>query len=132
MRIIDISMTVSNWDRNAFAPEENYFQLRPIVRWEDKGFVSNRVEMPVHAGTHIDSPHHFFRDKPSVEQLPLDHMIGDAVVLDLTFKGTANARIGPEDLDRAEAALAAQGIHIEAGAMLFLRTDWPKGHVTTD
>lgn len=58
--------------------------------------------------------------------------IGEAVVMDLTFKGTANARIQPEDLERAERALNAQGISIESGGMLFLRTDWPRGHVTTD
>ena len=53
MRIIDLSMTVSDCDTNAFAPEETYFKLRPIVRWEEQGFVSNMVEMAVHAGTHI-------------------------------------------------------------------------------
>jgi kynurenine formamidase len=126
MRLVDLSMTVEECDSTPFAKEEAYFKTRPIVRWEDKGFVSNMVEMTVHAGTHIDSPHHFFRDKPSVEQLPLDQMIGDAVVLDLTFKGTANARITPEDLERAEAALAAQGIAIEAGGMLFLRPTGPR------
>ncbi len=88
--------------------------------------------MSVHAGTHIDSPHHFFRDKPSVEALPLESMIGEAVVMDLTFKGHARARITPEDLEQAERALAAQGIRLEPGGMLFLRTDWPRGHVTTD
>src|SRR5437762_4667275 len=104
MRVVDLSMTVSDWDKNAFAPEETYFKLRPIVLWEDKGFVSNCVEMTVHAGTHIDSPHHFFRDRPGIEALPLEAMIGDAVVLDLTFKGTPKARITPEDLERAEQA----------------------------
>ena len=59
-------------------------------------------------------------------------MVGEAIVMDLTFKGTANARILPEDLNRAEQALNAKGITIQPGAMLFLRTDWPKGHVTTD
>ena len=102
------------------------------MTWEDKGFVSNMVEMTVHAGTHIDSPHHFFRDKPNVEQLPLESMIGDAIVLDLTFRGVPNAKITPEDMDRAERALAAQGITIQPGSMLFLRTDWPKGHNTMD
>ena len=125
-------MTVSECDSAPFAKEEFYFKPRAIVTFEDKGFVSSMVEMTVHAGTHIDSPHHFFRDRPAVDQLPLDAMIGEAIVLDLTSKGTANARIGPEDLERAAAALAAQGIRIEPGATLFLRTDWPKGHVTTD
>jgi len=132
MRIVDLSMTVEECDSAPFAKDEYYFKLKPIVKWEDKGFVSNMVEMTVHAGTHIDSPHHFFRDKPNVEKLPVESMIGEAVVLDLTFKGTPNARITPEDMDRAEAALKAQGITIEPNGMLFLRTDWPKGHNTMD
>lgn len=132
MRIVDLSMTVEECDSAPFAKEESYFKLRPIVNWDEKGFVSNMVEMTVHAGTHIDSPHHFFREKPSVEQLPLDAMIGEAIVLDLTFKGMPNARITPEDLDQAARALAQQGITIQPGAILFLRTDWPKGHSTTD
>src|SRR5215472_14927118 len=108
MRIVDLSMTVEECDSAPFAKEEYYFKVRPIVRWEDKGFVSNMVEMTVHAGTHIDSPHHFFRDKPNVEQLPVEAM------------------------ERAEGALAAQGIRIEPNGILFLRTDWPKGHNTMD
>jgi kynurenine formamidase len=115
-----------------FAKDEYYFKLTPIVRWEDKGFVSNVVEMTVHAGTHIDSPHHFFRDMPNIEELPLEAMIGEATVLDLTFKGFPNAKIMPEDVDRAERALEAQGIKIQPHAMLFLPTDWPKGHNTMD
>ena len=132
MRVVDLSMTVSNWDKNSFAPEETYFKLRPIVNWEDHGFVSNMVEMTVHAGTHIDSPHHFFRDKPSIDQIAADDFIGDAVVMDLTFKGHANARITPEDLARAEAALAKEGISLTPGLILLLRTDWPSGHSPFD
>jgi kynurenine formamidase len=132
MRIVDLSMTVDECDSAPFAPDENYFKLRPIIKWEEKGFVSNVVQMTVHVGTHIDSPHHFFRDKPSIEKLPLEPMIGKAVVLDLTAKGLAHARIVPEDLEEAERKLKAQGIEIEEGAMLFLRTDWPNGHDTTD
>jgi kynurenine formamidase len=35
-------------------------------------------------------------------------------------------------MDRAERALEAQGIKIPPHGMLFLRTDWPKGHNTMD
>jgi kynurenine formamidase len=131
MRIVDLSMTVGECDSAPFAPEEVYFKIKPIVRWEEKGFVSNMVELTVHAGTHIDSPHHFVRSMPSVEQLPLEALIGEAIVMDLTAKGKANARITPEDLDQAERALAAQEIRIEPGAFLLLRTDWPKNQNTT-
>ena len=132
MRIVDLSMTVEECDSAPFAPEEKYFKLKPIINWEDKGFVSNIVEMTVHAGTHIDSPHHFFRDKPSIEKLPIEPMMSKAVVLDLTPKGKAHASITPDDLMAAERKLAQQGIEIPAGVMLLLRTDWPKGHDTTD
>ncbi|PYM67755.1 MAG: hypothetical protein DME11_02755 [Candidatus Rokuibacteriota bacterium] len=132
MRLVDLSMTVEECDSAPFAKDEYYFKIKPIVRWEERGFVSNCVEMTVHAGTHIDSPHHFFRDRPGIEALPLEAMIGDALVLDLTFKGTPKARITPEDLERAEQALAAESIRITPGAILLLRTDWPRGHVTTD
>ena len=132
MRIVDLSMTVEECDSAPFAPEEKYFKLKPIIKWEDKGFVSNVVQMTVHAGTHVDSPHHFFRDKPSVEQLPLEPMIGNAVVLDLTAKGKPHARITPDDLNEAERKLKEQGIEIPESGMLLLRTDWPKGHDTTD
>src|SRR5918999_6320318 len=114
MRIVDLSMTVQECDSAPFAPDENYFKLRPIIKWEDKGFVSNVVEMTVHAGTHIDSPHHFFRDKPSVEKLPLEPMLAKAVVLDLTAKGTPGAKITPNDLSQAEEKLNRQGVVIEA------------------
>jgi len=132
MRVVDLTMTVSDWDKNSFAPEETYFKLRPIVTWEEQGFVSNMVEMTVHAGTHIDSPHHFFRDKPSIEQIPVDTFLGEAIVLDLTAKGYANARIGPDDLDAAARRLAADGIAIAPDAILLLRTDWPRSHAPTD
>jgi kynurenine formamidase len=131
-RIVDLSMTVEECDSAPFAPDEKYFKLKPIINWEDKGFVSNIVEMTVHAGTHIDSPHHFFRDRPSIEQLPLEPMMGKATILDLTAKGTPRAAITPEDLQQAELKLRAQGVEIASGGMLFLRTDWPKGHDTND
>src|SRR6266498_4322953 len=71
MRIVDLSMTVEECDSAPFAKDEYYFKLKPIVKWEDKGFVSNMVEMTVHAGTHIDSPHHFSLPHWSREQLEL-------------------------------------------------------------
>ena len=65
--------------------------------------------------------------------LPVEHMVSEAVVLDLTFRGKANARITPDDLEQAERALNAQGHRARARRhRAALRTDWPKGHVTTD
>ena len=74
----------------------------------------------------------FVREHPGVAALPVEHMVGDAVVLDLSFRCEANAQITPEDLEQAERALNARGHRIEPGGTILLRTDWPRGHVTTD
>src|SRR5437867_13346266 len=132
MRLVDLSMTVEECDSAPFAKDEYYFKIKPIVRWEERGFVSNCVEMTVHAGTHIDSPHHFFRDRPGIEALPLEAMIGDALVLDLTFMGPPKARITPEDLERAEQAPAGASIRSTPAAIRSPGTEWPRGPVTTD
>lgn len=43
-----------------------------------------RLECDVHAGTHIDAPRHFLRSGATVDQLPLDVLVGPAVVADLS------------------------------------------------
>ncbi len=54
MRIVDLSMTVEECDSTPFAPDETYFKIRPIIKWEEKGFVSNVVEMTVHGASYRD------------------------------------------------------------------------------
>jgi arylformamidase len=43
--------------------------------------------MGSHTGTHVDAPRHFFDDKPGVESLPLELLIGRARVIDLPHRG---------------------------------------------
>ena len=46
------------------------------------GDLSNesRLDCGVHTGTHVDAPWHFLEEGPTVEQLPLEVLIGPAVV----------------------------------------------------
>ena len=37
----------------------------------------------VHSGTHVDAPAHFFENGATVEQLPLDVLIGKATVVEI-------------------------------------------------
>jgi arylformamidase len=41
------------------------------------------LELGAHTGTHVDAPLHFLPDGAGAEQLPLEALIGPAVVLDL-------------------------------------------------
>ncbi len=48
---------------------------------------TSRLVMGTHTGTHVDAPRHFFDDKPGVDALPLDLLIGRARVIDLPYRG---------------------------------------------
>ena len=39
-------------------------------------YASNRLEMPEHGGTHIDAPIHFVRGAQTLDQIPLERLIG--------------------------------------------------------
>jgi kynurenine formamidase len=59
--------------------------------------------MSDHAGTHIDSPIHFNPEGTSIDRIPLDLMIGNAVMQDFSFKksgDTVTAQEVKERLDR--------------------------------
>jgi arylformamidase len=47
------------------------------------GFALSRLALGTHAGTHVDPPAHFIPGGATVDQLPLDAMIGPAHVVDL-------------------------------------------------
>jgi arylformamidase len=41
----------------------------------------SRIALGVHCGTHIDAPKHFLTDGNTVDQIPLDKLIGEALVV---------------------------------------------------
>ncbi|HWK10028.1 MAG TPA: cyclase family protein [Vicinamibacterales bacterium] len=69
-------------------PGNQPFEFEPVKRIT-QGASSNvsKVVMGTHSGTHVDAGRHFFDDKPGVDALPLDLLIGRARVIDLPVRG---------------------------------------------
>lgn len=44
----------------------------------------SRLDLGAHAGTHVDAPVHFIADAAGVDRVPLDALVGPAVVVDAT------------------------------------------------
>jgi arylformamidase len=67
----------------------------------------SRLDFGVHTGTHIDAPSHFIPGAPSIERVPLDAMLGPAVVVDATgLRAHVTASdIGSLAIDGAERVL---------------------------
>lgn len=67
-------------------------------------YSSFRICTPKHGGTHLDAPIHFAEGKESVDQIPLDHLTGNAVVIDVSKRALQNRdyQISIEDVTEWE------------------------------
>ncbi|MCP9446669.1 MAG: cyclase family protein [Nitrospira sp.] len=110
-----------DWDRARFVdlthafgsdtivwPTEQEFRLIVQHAEQSEGgyyYASNRIEMPEHGGTHIDAPVHFSRGGRTVDQIPLDGLIGRAVRVDVKSRcgEDRDYRVTVQDLERWEA-----------------------------
>ena len=75
-----------------------------------------------HGGTHLDAPIHFARGARTSAEIPLEDLIGDAIVVDVTAAAAADRdlAIGVDALDAWETANGA----IPPRAIVLLRTGW--------
>src|SRR5262250_1553991 len=104
-KILDLSYS---YDADTiFWPTEDGFKLEKEQDGiNDKGFyyASNKFTTAEHGGTHIDAPRHFAQGHPTVDQIPVDRLMGPAVLVDVSAKCQQNADylISPEDLQQWE------------------------------
>ncbi|MDR4463187.1 MAG: cyclase family protein [Nitrospira sp.] len=105
-RIVDL--THSFGSNTVVWPTEQEFKLIIQHAEETPGgyyYASNRVELPEHGGTHIDAPIHFSKGKQTLDQIPIEQLIGAAVRIDIAEQCTGNRdyRIAISDFERWEA-----------------------------
>ena len=79
----DPPVTVDPWHRIANGDDANV----------------SRITLGTHAGTHIDPPRHFNDAGITVDEIPLDLLMGKAQVVEIT----GVKEIGPEELEKAGA-----------------------------
>ena len=112
MQIFDISRALSNdlapW------PGDTPFHFELKWKMADGAAVNvGAIGMGVHNGTHADAVFHFDPRRETIERMPLDVYVGDALVVDLTkiFSGAGNQpdrtrQIRVADLEASSAAIA--------------------------
>jgi arylformamidase len=107
MQIFDISRVLSN----DLAPWPGDTPFHFELKWKmAEGATVNigAVQMGVHNGTHADAPFHFQEGADTIERMPLEIYLGDAVVVDLSkqFETDRSRQIGVADLESCSDALA--------------------------
>lgn len=92
--------------------------------WTPGGFfyAANAFSAPEHGGTHLDAPIHFAESHWTADAIPLERLVGPAVVIDVADAAAENAdyRLSVADVRRFESRNGT----IPAGAMVLLRTGW--------
>jgi kynurenine formamidase len=123
--IVDLSHA---YDASAiFWPTAEAFRLDKVADGMTPGgfyYATNNFFTSEHGGTHIDAPVHFARGQQTVDEIPLEKLIGLAVVVDVTAAATANAdyQITVQDFERWE----QQHGQIPAESLVLLRTGYAR------
>ncbi len=87
-------------------------------------YSSNAFFTPEHGGTHLDAPVHFARGKWSADEIPLQQLLGEAVVIDVSASVNNNAdyQITVADVEAWE----KQNGKIPDNAIVLFKTGWGK------
>jgi kynurenine formamidase len=103
------------------------FKLQQLAYGTTPGgffYSANSFCTPEHGGTHLDAPIHFGEGQRTADQVPVDQLIGRAVVIDVA----AETAVNPNYQLTREDVLAWEGEHgaVPRGAIVLLRTGWGK------
>jgi kynurenine formamidase len=111
-------------------PTEEGFVLETEFQGTSEGgywYEANRFRSAEHGGTHIDAPIHFAEGGRSVDEIPLEQLVGEGVLVDVeaACRANRNHRVDVADLKAWE----EQHGRIPEGAIVLLRTGfgraWP-------
>jgi kynurenine formamidase len=90
-RLIDLTHPFN--EETIYWPTEEGFKLIPEAAGvTDEGYyyAANRFVCAEHGGTHIDAPRHFAENGQTVDELPLERLVGPAVCVDVSDKCAAD------------------------------------------
>ena len=124
-KIIDLTYAFDA--HSVYWPTAEQFKLETDFEGTtDKGYFYSayRYSAAEHGGTHLDSPVHFAKGRASVDQLPLQQLMGSAVVVDVTAKCATNPDylVSVADFENWE----RRNGRIRPGTIVLLRTGFGK------
>jgi kynurenine formamidase len=114
VRYIDLTFPVE--DGMPVWPGDSGPEFREVRSLEQDGYAVQSIRFSNHLGTHLDAPSHIIKGGMTLDRIPLETLIGKAVLIDFSHKGKKD-RITRKDLQ-------AHGHRIHEGARVLLRTGW--------
>jgi kynurenine formamidase len=124
-RIVDLTYAFDS--QSVYWPTAEQFKLETDFEGiTDKGYFYSayRYSAAEHGGTHLDAPVHFAKGRATVDQLPLQQLMGSAVIVDVTAQCAKNADylVSVADFENWE----RRNGRIRPGTIVLLRTGFGK------
>ena len=83
MRFIDLTVPVTSNMFRFPRPDHVAVSITEEGRYEDVDCRTSRILMGSHSGTHIDAPMHMLQGAETIDEVPLENLVGPARVLRL-------------------------------------------------
>jgi kynurenine formamidase len=120
-----IDLTYSFDEHTIYWPTAKPFQLEVVSAEKTAGgywYAANNVCLAEHGGTHMDAPIHFAEGKRAADEVPVQQLIGPAVVVDVRTQAAADAdyRLTVDDLTAWEKKYG----RIPKGAIVVMFSGW--------
>jgi len=117
---VDITLPLSERIRNPLFPPPKIKRIR-IKKQRRRLINIQKIVLPTHVGTHIDSPHQFIKNGMKLEQFPLERFIGRGVVLHTSKQENEPIRLSD---------IKQNVVKIFEGDIVFFYTGWAKKYGT--
>ncbi|CAM5795587.1 cyclase family protein [Brevibacillus borstelensis] len=113
MRIIDLSQVLESGMPQY--PGQQVAEFKQVSQVESDGFQVTDFHAVVHVGTHCDAPAHFIQNGETIEAIPLERFVGEAVIVDVHLDG-----------QREMSPAVLEGADIRPGDIVLFRTGLSK------
>jgi arylformamidase len=115
MKIIDLSLPIEEGMMTFPTHWHPVVEITILGRHGIEGRETRKIVLGTHVGTHADAPRHFIPNGGTIDNVPLDVLIGPATVVDFT---------GCAPLQEITVASLKQKLNNQVPERLILRTGW--------
>lgn len=122
MKCIDLTREINN--ETQVCPCDRVPVVENYATTEEEGVNVKFLKMGTHTATHIDAPHHYYKDGKTLNDFPVEYFLGRGIMLDFSEKG-AKYPITREDILGYRDAL-------EKVDFAIFNTGWEKYYGTWD
>lgn len=86
-------------------------------------YIITSIQITPHVGTHIEAPIHYIEGGKDVSELPLERLVGEALVMDFTHRGNGEAITLPDVQTYAERIRPGDMVLVKTGMSVHYRTE---------